>query len=254
MSRRRAVITRTTPPEVPYTGRIIIADNFREGAQVWEAHPSFPNTGLYWQGIYVLSGWRALCVQDDSSSPAAGTVTLGLRKAPAITSGKVAVQIAFMYPSSDATQYLYFIFVNVASKHWGAIYDIAMYDHEYSVYDSSARKLKELGLRYSVAAKWQYLDQSLNWVDIPGGIQELDPLTWHRLTVRLDFGPPDFDVPHYVEFNCDGMERDMQQLIGYTEDTDEARPHFEVQVGSMNRSTLASSLYIDDVIVVEGEV
>jgi len=234
--RRRAVITRLVPPEVPYTGRIVIADNFRDGAPVWEAHPNYPDTEIWWQGIYVLSGWRSLCVKDGSASPSAGTVAMARRRAPAVVGGDVAVQLSFLFPSASAASYLYF-----------AVLNIAHYDE---------RIVKQLALRYDVAnSRWEYLDSSLSYQALEGGDQQLDEGIWHKLILKLNFGPPQFRLPAYVELSCDGKEIDMSGLNGYAEVVASDVPRFEVQIGCQNAADgSAASVYIDDLIVVEGEL
>ena len=99
-----AIITRIVPPEIPYSGRVVIADNFHLGAAVWQPHPNYPSSALYWQGIYVLSAGKSLCVSDGSGSPVAGTEVYGKRPTGAITSGKVAIEISFSFSNDGHRQ------------------------------------------------------------------------------------------------------------------------------------------------------
>lgn len=247
---RTAVITRTVPPEVPYTGRIVIADNFQRGAGVWSSHDPYPATQLWWQGIYVLSAMRSLRITENSA--VAGATGMGIRRAPALSSGTLSVEISFLFPNFADVSHLIFLFKNVSAPHWGPYYP--------ATYVVGSHTLKQVGFRYVVSdispqARWQYYNSSAGWTDIDGGVQELDPAQWHKFIAKFDVGPPQFGTPRYIEFNCDGMERDISTLDGYSESPSVENSHFEVQIGVVTRADdYKGNIYIDDVLVVEGNI
>ena len=54
--------------------------------------------------------------------------------------------------------------------------------------------------------------------------------------------------------NCDGLEIDLSALNGFSAGNAVELPAFTVEIGATNRTAVASSVYIDDLIVVEGEI
>ena len=121
-----SIITRQTAPEASYSGRVIIADNFHTGAAVWQPMAPYPASSLYWQGIYQLSAGKSLCISDGNRVPVTGTESYGRRQTGAVTSGKVAIEINFLYPSTD-TEELVFILDNVANERAGTYYGQPFY-------------------------------------------------------------------------------------------------------------------------------
>jgi len=229
-------VNRTGDPPVAFWGVLISANTFRQGLDGWEEHPDYPATSIarvtdpYWYGGYSLQ------ITDGSASPAAGTTTMARRRSQPIPRGSVGFQVIWQYEDEANTSEVLFRLRLTTGSY-----------------------LKQAALRYDVANRlWQGLDENGNWVDLKE--QDLQAGIWHRLSLNIYTGRFDEEIITYLN-----AESDWDMLISYFSKRlgglayayatpSSERPCFSIEIGSTNAAAAASTVYIDNAIVVWGQV
>jgi len=206
------------------TGRVVWMDDFEAPELKWTTgYSGLASINLVMSNAEVYRGDQAVKIK----CPSGGTSFGGLEFFTGLVSGsKVGLEFKFrLYQNTSG-------YINNLEMHitWTDL------NHTYYAW-----------VRWDEAGtKWQYLDSTFNWVDVPSGTQELDYLSgvWNGVKLVADFG-----AGEYVSLTCNTQTWDLSGIAMYDDVGGKEKTLIEI----LFRGTGSGDAYcwIDDVILTE---
>lgn len=225
------IVTTATYGLIPSHGDIIMFDDI-EGSFNWTGSGTGADWSVSTYTSYTYRGAYTLKILTRITLPAINDYVQAIRKLHVPLTRKVAVSFYF-YISDD----------------FAPLKELSTFLTRYS----GTTKF-EAGIRYDVQnTRWQYLDPTASWSNIPGMTQNLMEGAWHHLTMEAELFPtglPGVVTAFYTRFECNDIYYDMRKnILKMNTEASVTKEHLEVKVKITTNTAAQSRAFFDDILV-----
>jgi len=205
---------------IPFSGKVIYFDGFESGVR--------------WIADGLGDDWTVECRKDDAYSGKYDCVLTTKATSPTLGDWVYIQRELHCRPNVLAT--LFFRW-----KHWyvGRLQYMEVRFNSFVNGDAHDARV-----RYdSDGTKWQYYDENMVWVDIPGGDQFIEDLYWADFSLKVDFLSG-----KYVSLASNRKKFDLSALKYHIEEVGEG-DRYEIRITASTRLAEQAILSVDDVLV-----